>query len=366
MSETETSTATLDTAASDAQGADPNVGAPDGSATQDVGTANAENSAPAADPVAPSTTDQRSEQSPSELLAALRKQRETSAPTPEPGTAPTTPTQQAPTAEHIADLTKKHENLQAVYGRQAQELGDLRRFRQEHEQRQAQEAAIQQQKAAQADVKPWNRRHPEFNANAIKVERVKNFMAAREALPADVDQNVVQQLAKRMGVTSNDAKLHDDWQAAREQTVEQLQTDPEGWFEQRFEQRFNQEMERREKYEAARWRVDQMLSDPKTKPLLEQHADAVKWAIDHPQRHEVGLELARLAAENQELRNRMKGFGEQVATAQARDTSLKARATVKRDPATAVQTDVMAEATRRGLEGPALLRFLQAKRSGDA
>lgn len=354
----------LETSSSDVPadaGTQPDSGSPDaGSQSTDQATAPAATPEPADD--SSSATENRNE-STGDVLTKLREQR---AQTPQ-----TTPTQtaQPDLAAQFAESQKRLEHLQALQGRQAQELGELRRFRQEREQREQAQLEQQRLAAQAAQIPQFSRRHPEFHNTQARINRVRDYQRAVEALPADMPDTtkhtVAQQMAQRMGLTAEDAKLYRDAEAHRESMQERVATDFEGLFDELFEQRFMSRMKEREQFEASRWRTNQILNDEKLKPIIDQHQDAILWAMEHPKRHEVGLRLAQLESENAELRKRTLEQGAQVASAKAGRQELRQRATVRRDPSTAVHEDIFAEADRKGLEGPDLIRFLRERRNQD-
>lgn len=354
---------TLETSPADAPvtGAQPDGGSPDaGSPSTDQGTAAAENPAP--EDTSSSATDSRNE-SPSEVLGKLREQREQA----KPKTDVSAPAAQPDLSAQYAEAQKRLEHLQALQGRQAQELGELRRFRQEREQREQAELEQQRQAALAAQIPPFSKRHPEFHQTQARVNRVRDYERAVRALPADMPdetkRSVAESMAQNMGLTQEDAKLYRQAEAHRESMQERVATDFEGLFDELFEQRFLSKMKEREQFEASRWRTNQILNDEKLKPIIDSHQDAILWAMEHPKRHEVGLRLAQLEAENAELRKRTLDQTAQVASAKTGRQELRQRAIVRRDPSTATHEDVLGEAERRGLEGPDLIRFLRERRS---
>lgn len=226
---------------------------------------------------------------------------------------------------------------------------------------------LQQQQAEAARLKPWNTRHPEFAATQTKLSRVRNYFQAAEAIEADPNvtpeakQSMLARLAQRTGVTRDDAKLYQDFEADKNSIQERLATDFEGLFDDLFEARFQARMQHYEQFQDARTKTQNLLSQ--NQPLIEKRRDEILWAMNNPQRSEVAFELAKAREELEALKARVGQDSEQVETAQAQSAALKQRASVKRDAASRTPAiDPVAEAAKQGLTGFALADFMQRAR----
>lgn len=345
---------------------------PDTGANQpDSGAANAATQTAATE--SSSTTDTR--QTPEDPQALLR---DASAQAPAPVAQPGAPTSlqgapnplngQVPAPSPVATLPPEIQQLLATpegikellnqrraYGSIAREVGDLRKKSQAWDgldPQVARQLLSERQHAAQvANLKPFQRQHPEYSKTMDRVSKVKGYMAALNAAPPEMrdDPGYRGRLAQQMRVTAEDAKLHDEFDEHRENAVQQLATDPESFIDTRVEQIVQARLVQFEQAIQNRGHVQHVLDT--NQELITKHRDDIMRAMENPNRHEVALEMARLKEEVETLRSKVVQDSRHVETAKAQRQIAQGRAseTGRRDPAsTAIIRDPSEDLIKSG------------------
>ncbi len=292
-------------------------------------------------------------------IAAQRKQAASNGPAGAPKTPTTTPNTTGAPPAHI-DPLKSLNDAKADFGRQKAEFdrrlaaqdAQLKTFQSEHQKR--------EQEAAKANLKQWNRNHPNQPQAMRKIQNVAAYMRAMEAATPEqqADPKYMAGLAQRMQVTKEDGQLYDQYQADREEITAQFQADPDGFIQQRAEQvagRLIQDaFAQFQQHATARADVEKDIG------LLAKHRELStkllndKVPYDHVIRTlKLEDELATLRAGSAQAKTATTVAGEQQRLA-------KSRASVTRDPVAAPQSAIyeMAskEATRLGIE-PGTTKF---------
>lgn len=362
---------TADTGAATA--APSSVGSDTGSTTTDTGAAHAASS-PAAQTDGSSTTDTRHQTSedPQALL------RDATAQAPAPAAQPAVPTSlqaapnllegKAPAASPAATLPPELQQMLATpegiqrlmqqgraYGTVSRELGELRKQAQQWDgidPQTARQLLQERQHAAQvANLKPFQRQHPEYAKTMDRVSKVKGYMAALNAAPPEMRDDAAyrSRLAQQMRVGPEDAKLHDEFEEHRESTVQQLATDPEGFIDTRVNQIVQARLVQFEQAIQHRGEVQHLLDS--NKDLIGKRRDDILRVMENPNRREVAIENAMLKEEVEQLRMKLAQDSRHVETAKAQRQMAQGRAseTGRRDPAsTAVVRDPSEELVKSG------------------
>lgn len=227
--------------------------------------------------------------------------------------------------------------------------------------------AIERERSQAEAVKlrPWHPKHPESGRTVQRIERFSTFKAAVDAIPDGPDkQATAQAIAQRLGVTVDDKKLFDEHAAYERDTQGELTRDPDAFVETRAERVFERMMAQYEQHQALRSETQQFLAS--NQEVIAKHKDEVLWAMNHPHRRDVGVELARLIEENEALKGKLGQQAETVEMAQAQRAAAGRRATVTRDTRTAApQVDPVAKAQQLGIRGNSndMARFLMRERA---
>ncbi len=188
--------------------------------------------------------------------------------------------------------------------------------------RQVREMVEQQRKAAaQSNLKQWHPQHPEFSRSESRLQNVKRFIAASQVVPPGLPDEAVKawknDLAAGMGVTNEDAAFYREHQDHVQTSINEFTRDPDSYIETRTRNAIQRAFREYEQYQSTQTATQQFLTDPKNAPLIQKHADDVLWAMNSPQRRDVGVEFARLKDENEKLRAQIGKQTESVATAEA-------------------------------------------------
>jgi hypothetical protein len=357
MPETDESTVLTNTSEGAVQ-ASPSVGESSGETTPAAEAANAANPQPSADAVHGS------------LPSQTRSATQTPPNAVNPQTAPGTQKPPAPAAAPL-DYEKQYKAILPEYTRATQlasaykQLPPIDQLQQQLSR--LQEMEQQQQKRAEAErLKTWNPRHPEFQATTAAISRVKSYRSAARAIPANLPpeqrQEIARSMAQELGVTEQDAQLFKNWEAHQGQVQERMAQDPEGFFQEVARQVAQQVVQEYEQFTSVRSQTQEFLTN--NQELVKAHAKEIDWAMNHPARREVGIEFARLKAENEALKANQANAMESKETAEAQKALTKQRNTFRRDSATApIEKDPVAEAAKLGMEDPqALADFLIRQR----
>lgn len=225
----------------------------------------------------------------------------------------------------------------------------------------------QQQQAEAASLKPWSARHPEFATTKARMDKVRNYFSATEAIEKDphitpeAKQQIAQRMAQQFGVTRDDAKLYQDFEAEKASVQERLTTDFDGLFQEKFDALFQSKIGEYEQFQSARTKAQSILSE--NGPLIEKHRDEIAWAMQNPQRSEVAFALVKAREELEALKAKVGQQTEHTETAQAQSAALKQRASVHRDASTrSPAVDPVEEASKLGLSGSRLAEFMLSRR----
>lgn len=288
------------------------------------------------------TTETRSE-SPEDLLNRLVPESATAKPA---VTAPDQGSAQASPYAHLSpafqqrlanpEQAKHLENLDKLFGRQAQEVGTLRQQIQSYQglppPEQLRSLLDQQKQQAEiAKLKPWVTGHPESGQAQQRIARARMF---KQAVDSGVPEEALGKLAKEWRVTADDVKLLNEYDDHKSTIQDRLATDFDGLFNDYFQSRFSAAIQQWEGKRVASIGATQFLEQ--NQELLQKHQDAAVWAMQNENRREVALRLAQLEEENSKLRGSAVKGQEAVHAAEARNALAKTRAAsvTRRDPAT--------------------------------
>lgn len=233
---------------------------------------------------------------------------------------------------------------QSLFGRQANELGELRRQNAQIQQQMQQDAQRREQEAQRANLSPFHAKNPQYQANQGRIANANAFNKALAALPPELQQdpNAINRLAHGMGVTNEDRKLAQDAKAYQDQILTEQASDPEGFVEKRIERVMQQSFSRFEEYLNNKNQAQQFvqqhqefINNPETQQIMSQVLD------ERTPRSELAVRIARLEQEKAQLLSRAKSETAEVSHLKAQD-ELATRQTVTRrraSPSTTTQTD---------------------------
>lgn len=140
--------------------------------------------------------------------------------------------QQPQQGQQPVDFRKQLLDEKARWGHErAQMRQQLEAFQQQAQQWES-ERKRQEAEANRLKLKSWNPQHPESSRTRERLARVDAFMAAMSAATPEqqADPAYRTALARKMSVTAEDAKLHDEWTQNRDHTVAEFSADPEGYI----------------------------------------------------------------------------------------------------------------------------------------
>lgn len=170
--------------------------------------------------------------------------------------------------------------MQNLYGRQANEVGQLRQqlTQLQQEQQAAQQRA--QEEAQRLNLSPFHSRHPQHQHNTARVQAFSAFKAALQGLPPELQNDPAQRarLAQAMGVTAEDEKLYQQREAYSQQIQQEFQSNPDEFVEKRVERRLQEQFQQFEQYLEAKVNAKGLIQQHQ--PLIEQHADRMNWILD--------------------------------------------------------------------------------------
>lgn len=171
-------------------------------------------------------------------------------------------------------------NQGLLYGRQANEVGQLRQqVAQLESQRQA-EAQRAQEEAQRLNLSPFHSRHPQHGQNVARVQAFGAFKSALQGLPPELqnDPAARSRLAQAMRVTPDDEKLFQQQEAYSQQIRQEFESNPDEFVERRVEQRLQQSFQKFEQYLEAKVNANGLIQQHA--PLIEKHADRMNWVLD--------------------------------------------------------------------------------------
>ena len=242
---------------------------------------------------------------------------------------------------------QKLSNLSRAYGSVSRELGELRKEKQSWEGQQAE----RQQAAQQANIRPFQKQHPDYAKTMSSVDRVKAFKSALAAAPQELqdDAGYRGRLAQQMRVNMDDAKVHDEFEAHREQTVQQLATDPESFIDSRVDQIVQQRLAQFEQAIQHRGEVQHLLDS--NKDLIGRRRDDILQSMNNPHRRDEAIQKAMLMEEVEQLRIKLAEDSRHVTAAKAQRHIAQGRASepARRDPvSSAIIQDPGSELVKNG------------------
>ncbi len=242
---------------------------------------------------------------------------------------------------------QKLSNLSRAYGSVSRELGELRKEKQSWEGQQAE----RQQAAQLANIRPFQKQHPDYAKTMDSVSRVKAFKAALNAAPQELqdDASYRGRLAQQMRVSMDDAKAHDQFEEHREQTVQQLATDPESFIDSRVDQIVQQRLAQFEQAIQHRGEVQHLLDS--NKDLIGKRRDDILQSMNNPHRRDEAIQKAMLMEEVEQLRLKLAEDSRHVTAAKAQRHIAQGRASepARRDPvSSAIIHDPSADLVKNG------------------
>lgn len=233
---------------------------------------------------------------------------------------------------------------QSLFGRQANELGELRRQHAQIQQQMQQDRQRQEQEAQRANLSPFHAKNPQFQLNQSRIAKANAFNSALSSLPPELQQDPAQRnrLAQSMGVANEDLKMAQDAKAYQDQILMEQASDPEGFVEKRIERVMQQSFSRFEEYLNNKNQAQQFvqqhqafINNPETQQIMSQVLD------ERTPRSELAVRIARLESEKAQLLSRAKSETAEVSHLKAQD-ELATRQTVTRrraSTATTTQSD---------------------------
>lgn len=217
-----------------------------------------------------------------------------------------------------------------------------------------QQQQAQQQQAQLASLKPWNRDHPEHTRFRGVRERLKAQYELANELPPETRDQAMRAINGR--VSESDRKALEEYRSYRESEEAMTPEERDDRYREMAAQVFSAKLAEYEQFQQTRQGTQQFLQS--NSEVVDKYRDVVLWGMNHPARREVGVRLAQLEAENEQLRGKATTQTQEVETARARDAITKQRATVKRDASTSGVSDPAAEAARLGLRGDAAYDYI--------
>lgn len=201
--------------------------------------------------------------------------------------SPAAPTS-APTWEQIQaklgikdpkDLDKVA-GMQNLYGRQANEVGQLRQQLAQLQQEQQAAQSRAQEEAQRLQLSPFHSRHPQHQQNTARVQAFGGFKAALQGLPPELQNDPAQRarLAQAMGVTPDDEKLYAQQEVYSRQIQQEFQSNPEGFVEQRAQRLVDDKFRQFEQYLEAKVAAQGLVQQHQ--PLIEKHGERMNWILD--------------------------------------------------------------------------------------
>lgn len=197
-------------------------------------------------------------------------------------TAGVTLDKQEPQKPQTHDWEKRYRDLQSTADRWRNETGTkLQQLQQEREQLLAFKKE-QEQIAAKANLKPWSKQHPEHNKFTGLLERAKTVEQQIRAIPKNLPPEQ-QEMMQNAIVSALSPDEQNQLREYREQTQNFQRdwfADPHGTLMPMFNQFFEQKMAEYQQVQQSRMEVQKDFEDPSLKPLIEQHGQELKKALD--------------------------------------------------------------------------------------
>lgn len=248
-----------------------------------------------------------------------------------------------------AEDLKRFQNREQLYGRQTNELGQMRQKLAAFEKQQA-----EQRKAAEAqNLKPWRKSHPEhskWQGTHTKVQennrRVGELAAMAKDLPPEHQQAWIDQQTQRIRgeLTPEDTQSWNDFVDDRKADDMRWHTDREGVLNEHFERMFDARMQRHQEEQQAKTDVQRDLESPELKQFMadpenkQQFDTALTGMSEDPwtyathlvkmqqQNQALWAEVEKLKSQNGTVNNQL-----QLQQTQAQLDARKAKASITRD-----------------------------------
>ncbi len=342
---------TVDAADSTATDTD-TAGAADGTAgnqddgTGEVGDSGTEETADGVTP-APSEAEQRKLPTKATAGQQTTSQHQTTRTGPAPKPAPTP-------QDAFNNETAQWGRERAKFQQEQQQLAErVKQFEQGDQQRKAE--------AERLALKPWHAQHPDSAKTMAKVGKVKAYFSALNAIPAEQQTPELKgNLARSMGVTPEDAKVHDEFEQHREETINRMAADPEGFMDQRMsslvprmiQDAFNQYFA----YQRAESDVKQRMADP---AKIAPHAEFIKERLSGGSPFKDVMEIVDLKNRIAELEGKGSAAAGKDAkvtqrekAATERERLSKGAAAITRDPRTGGKPDFYSMALKESNAHP--------------
>ena len=239
-----------------------------------------------------------------------------------------------------------------LYGRQANEVGQLRQqlTQLQQEQQAAQQRA--QEEAQRLNLSPFHSRHPQFAHNQARIQAYQGYKRtlATHSPEAQLDPNLRARIAQEWGVTQEDQRLAAQQEQHSQQVRQELETDPEGFVEKRTQRLLNEQFQKFEQYLEAKVNAQGLIQQHQ--PLIEKHAERMNWMLDPniPAR-EKAIWAAQQEAKIAELLNTKVPEAQHVETLKAR-SQLASRQVAPTRAAAAVAPNPFAEYEKRKKSDP--------------
>ncbi|MBA2707350.1 MAG: hypothetical protein H0U59_06060 [Gemmatimonadaceae bacterium] len=227
----------------------------------------------------------------------------------------------------------------------------------------------QKKQTETSGLKPWHPKHPEAAQTDARIGRVKNFIAASRAisrdLPPEQQSAMKNAMAAELGVSGEDAQLYQEHEQYVQGALNEFTRDPATYIEQHTQNAIQRALQEYDQFQSTKIQTQQFMTDPKNATVIKEHADTILWAMNNPQRRDVGIELARVMAERDSLKLQVGKQTESVATAEAQSQALRGKAGVSRDPRTSpvAAADPVKSGLALGLKGDALIKHIEKTRA---
>ena len=249
-----------------------------------------------------------------------------------------------------ANDLKRFQGREQLFGKQTNELGQLRKqmdqIRQQEQARKAQADA--------AGQKIWSKTHPnhaKWQSLHGKVQdnnsRVAKLADMAKSLPPEVAQQWVeaQTAAIRGELAPEDTQQWNDFVDYRKSEDMRWHTDREGVLSEHFERMFEQRMQRHQEEQQAKLDVQQDMQDPAIQKFMEapENKEQFDTALTEMQRDpwSYATHLVKMTQQNHALHERLKSLEAQKGNVEQRlqQTEIQSRADAKKSQA-AITRDV--------------------------
>jgi hypothetical protein len=239
------------------------------------------------------------------------------------------------------DDIKRIANERSLLGRQANELGQVRKQLAQFEQQSQAERQRQEQEAQRQSLSPFHAKHPQFQTNQARIAKANAFNSASAVLnPQDPNyQQMRSQMAASMGVTGEDLKMASEAKSYQERIIAEQASDPEGFVESRAMRVVQAQLQQFEQYLNNRFQTQQfiqqhqdLIKDPRSQQVMAEVLN------EGTSRADLAVRIANLEREKAELLGRAKAETVEVENLRARDALATGQVTAKRRASTDTTT----------------------------